>query len=220
MTGMLRGMPRRVSSAGAAIRRTRVARGLSQRALAGDRYTPQYISLLETGRVRPSEKALVYIADRLGVSPGSLLDGDPRITKPVDATLLLAAERALEDAADALRKLRESLGTMSVAPSVQTSGSDPLYSGAGSNASRRTGGSARRRAQLGLHEAIEEVLRSEESPLAAAEIARRVTASGWTPPRSGHELQAQQVSARTSHPQYRQRFTRRDGRIGLVEWER
>jgi transcriptional regulator with XRE-family HTH domain len=215
-SAILPSVRKRVSSAGEAIRRTRIARGLSQRALAGDRYTPQYISVLETGRVRPSEKALIYIADRLGVTPGSLLDGAAQPKYAVDPARLLAAERALDEAAQALRQLRESLAATPAASAAETVPT-ASHSGGQSTGSKGQRRSAR---QPPLHDAVSEVLRRAGTPLSAAEIAARVTATGWSPPRSGHELRAEQIQARTGHPHYRPRFARRDGRIGLAEWER
>lgn len=208
------------SRAGEAIRRVRTARGMSQRELAGERYTPQYISVLESGRVRPSEKALIYIAGRLGVSPGSLLDGEPRSTSQLDINRLIAAERALEAAAAAVRELRLSL----VAPP-----SPSQVTGEGSSASERSPNSRDKaqakkrsstRSQPALQIVIEEVLRAAGEPLPADSITDRVIATGWTPPRSGHELRTNQIYARTGHKQYRDLFTRHDGLIGLAEWNR
>ena len=51
-------------------RRLRVARlraGLTQQALAGERYTKAYISALETGVAKPSMAALNYLSERLGM---------------------------------------------------------------------------------------------------------------------------------------------------------
>ena len=82
---------------------------MSQRELAAGRFTGSYISAIENGNVRPSHNAIVHLAQRLGVTPGSLLDGEPIATGLVDATKLVAAEEALRAAADALAALRESL---------------------------------------------------------------------------------------------------------------
>jgi transcriptional regulator with XRE-family HTH domain len=216
-------MPNPKSIAGETIRRVRTARGMSQRQLAGDTYTPQYISVLESGRVRPSEKALTYIADRLGVSPGSLLDGEPRSIAPLDSQRLLSAERALEAAAAALRELRESMSSAStvtdggqVAESKVSDG-EPRRRKQTRRTSRGQAGRSGER-QPALQLVIADVLRAAGEPLTAGEIAARVTATGWTPPRSGHELRTNQIYARTGHKQYRQLFTRRDGLIGLAEW--
>ena len=61
---------------GRRIRAARWAAELSQAQLAGSRYTPAYISALETGHAKPSMAALRYIADRLQLPMASLVD-DP-----------------------------------------------------------------------------------------------------------------------------------------------
>ena len=55
--------PARDRAQGSALRSER---GLTQRQLAEPAYTPAYISTLEAGRVRPSETALRFLAERLG----------------------------------------------------------------------------------------------------------------------------------------------------------
>ena len=63
---------------GARIKRARSAAGLTQSALAGDRYTKAYISALEHGIAKPSMAALNYLAPRLGTTPAALIaDADP-----------------------------------------------------------------------------------------------------------------------------------------------
>ncbi|WP_042381798.1 tetratricopeptide repeat protein [Streptacidiphilus melanogenes] len=62
---------------GRRVLRLRTERGLTQRALAEPDYTPAYISTLEAGKVRPSETALRYLADRLEVSYELLATGRP-----------------------------------------------------------------------------------------------------------------------------------------------
>lgn len=188
---------------------------MSQRQLAGDTYTPQYISVLESGRVRPSEKALTYIAERLGVSPGSLLDGEPRPIAQLDSERLIAAERALEAAAAALRELRESMSSASA--ESKSSDREPPRRQRRRRTSRGQVGRAGER-QPALQLAIADVLRAAGEPMSAGDIAARVTATGWIPPRSGHELRTNQIYARTGHKHYRHLFTRRDGLIGLAEW--
>jgi transcriptional regulator with XRE-family HTH domain len=53
---------------GRRVQRLRVERGLTQKKLAEPVYTPAYGSTLEAGRVRASDGALRYIAERLGVA--------------------------------------------------------------------------------------------------------------------------------------------------------
>jgi transcriptional regulator with XRE-family HTH domain len=63
---------------GTRIKTARLAAGLTQAALAGDRYTKAYISALEHGIAKPSMAALNYLAPRLGTTPSALIaDADP-----------------------------------------------------------------------------------------------------------------------------------------------
>jgi transcriptional regulator with XRE-family HTH domain len=63
---------------GQRIRDRRRALGMTQTELAGP-YTKSYVSAVENGRVMPSVRTLWFIADRLGVGVGDLVDG----VKPV-----------------------------------------------------------------------------------------------------------------------------------------
>jgi tetratricopeptide (TPR) repeat protein len=62
---------------GRRIQRLRAERGLTQRALAEPGYTAAYVSTVEAGKVRPSDTALRYLAERLGVSAEQLATGRP-----------------------------------------------------------------------------------------------------------------------------------------------
>jgi transcriptional regulator with XRE-family HTH domain len=59
------------------LRSLRRAAGLSQTELAGDGLSPSYISLLESGRRRPSPAVAAQLAAKLGCSTSRLLDGEP-----------------------------------------------------------------------------------------------------------------------------------------------
>jgi transcriptional regulator with XRE-family HTH domain len=59
------------------LRTLRRAAGLSQTELAGDGLSPSYISLLESGRRRPSPAVAAQLASKLGCSTTELLDGEP-----------------------------------------------------------------------------------------------------------------------------------------------
>ena len=60
---------------GQRIRRLRLARGLSQRALSGPGVSYAYVSRIEGDQRTPSLKALRYLAGKLGVDPEYLEDG-------------------------------------------------------------------------------------------------------------------------------------------------
>ncbi|WP_327327509.1 helix-turn-helix domain-containing protein [Streptomyces sp. NBC_01210] len=62
---------------GRRVQRLRNQRGLTQRQLAEPSYTPAYVSTLESGKVRPSETALRFLAERLGTSFEELATGRP-----------------------------------------------------------------------------------------------------------------------------------------------
>lgn len=66
---------------GAKIKNARLEAGLSQRQLCGDTITRNMLSLIESGRAKPSMDTLGYLAARLGKSIGYFLDGEA-VTSP------------------------------------------------------------------------------------------------------------------------------------------
>lgn len=98
------------SAVGRRIRRLREKAGLTQAELGGSRYTPAYVSIIESGKRQVPERALAYIADKLGVDVGELLSGRP---KTMETDLLLELhesrklihENLLEEAADRVQRL-------------------------------------------------------------------------------------------------------------------
>ncbi len=78
---------------GSRIRAARQAAGLTQQALAGDRYTKAYISALELGHAKPSMAALDYLAPRLGTRPDLLLRDESDRWTWLEADIHLAAGR-------------------------------------------------------------------------------------------------------------------------------
>jgi tetratricopeptide (TPR) repeat protein len=62
---------------GERVQRLRRERGLTQRRVAEPAYTAAYVSTLEAGKVRPSEAALRFLADRLGTTYEELATGRP-----------------------------------------------------------------------------------------------------------------------------------------------
>ena len=89
---------------GGRIREARTRTGLTQQALAGDRYTKAYVSALENGLIKPSVKALDYLASRLGTTPGWLLASEAPTWTRLEADLELAAGN-WQKAADAYDEL-------------------------------------------------------------------------------------------------------------------
>jgi tetratricopeptide (TPR) repeat protein len=113
------------ASIGLRLRAARRRAGLTQQALAGERYTKAYISALETGVAKPSMAALNYLSGRLGMpasafitdteSAWTRLDVDLRLAQGDFAaaadgyTDLLAAEPNRTDRAGLLAGLAEAL---------------------------------------------------------------------------------------------------------------
>src|SRR2546430_15470713 len=60
---------------GERLRQLRVAAGLTQSELAGERFSKEYVSQIERGKTRPTEGTIEWLADRLGVDAGFLANG-------------------------------------------------------------------------------------------------------------------------------------------------
>ena len=94
---------------GGRIRRARQAAGVTQKEVAGERYTPAYISALETAGAKPSMAALRYLSDRLGTPVRALVAQEPGQWEILRADLSLAAGD-WQTAADLMRAPRTSFG--------------------------------------------------------------------------------------------------------------
>ncbi|HEY7737312.1 MAG TPA: helix-turn-helix domain-containing protein [Candidatus Limnocylindrales bacterium] len=92
---------------GERIRKARLAAGLTQQQLAGDRYTKAYISALENGIARPSMVALDYLAPRLGTTAAEILADPGPAWARLEADIALASGR-WTDAYDGYLALLES----------------------------------------------------------------------------------------------------------------
>src|SRR6184192_1459897 len=60
---------------GERVRQLRVAAGLTQTELAGDRFSKEYMSQIERGKTRPTKETLSWIGERLGVDVSYLETG-------------------------------------------------------------------------------------------------------------------------------------------------
>src|SRR5881394_3540450 len=60
---------------GERLRQLRVAAGMTQTDLAGDRFSKEYVSQIERGKTRPTRETIGWLAERLGVDPGFLANG-------------------------------------------------------------------------------------------------------------------------------------------------
>jgi tetratricopeptide (TPR) repeat protein len=60
---------------GERLRQLRVAAGMTQTDLAGDRFSKEYVSQIERGKTRPTHETTAWLAERLGVDAGFLANG-------------------------------------------------------------------------------------------------------------------------------------------------
>src|SRR5919202_508316 len=60
---------------GERLRQLRVAAGMTQTDLAGDRFSKEYVSQIERGKTRPTRETIDWLAARLGVDAGFLANG-------------------------------------------------------------------------------------------------------------------------------------------------
>src|ERR687887_1893521 len=60
---------------GERVRQLRVAAGLTQTDLAGDRFSKEYVSQIERGKTRPTRETIEWLAAKLGVDAGFLEKG-------------------------------------------------------------------------------------------------------------------------------------------------
>src|ERR687884_2181061 len=60
---------------GERLRQLRVAAGLTQSDLAGDRFSKEYVSQIERGKTRPTRETIEWLAAKLGVDAGFLERG-------------------------------------------------------------------------------------------------------------------------------------------------
>jgi tetratricopeptide (TPR) repeat protein len=91
------GSPQRATSGlGARLRQLRVAAGLTQSELAGDRFSKEYLSQIERGKTRPTAETLTWIAERLGVD-GTYLETGQSWNEYAEAeAAVVRAEAAVE----------------------------------------------------------------------------------------------------------------------------
>ncbi|UXY33025.1 helix-turn-helix domain-containing protein [Streptomyces sp. HUAS TT20] len=88
---------------GRRLRKLRMAQGLSQTGLAGDGMSTGYLSRLESGARQPTERAVAYLAERLGLEPADF-------EEPAGGSLAHALTLAASTGSgDALETLREAL---------------------------------------------------------------------------------------------------------------
>ena len=102
---------------GERVRALRLARGMTQGALAGADFTKGFISLVETGRTRMSLRAAEIIAGRLGTTVADLLAAGPGGDKAREV-MLLRAEAQLRGG--------DPSAALALTQQLQTSGQGPF----------------------------------------------------------------------------------------------
>jgi transcriptional regulator with XRE-family HTH domain len=121
LTAASRRSPR--SSLGDRVRQLRVARGMTQTELAGERFSKEYLSQIERGKTRPTGETVEWIAARLGVDPTFLETGVSSSEHERVDSVLSRAEATLEAhqypaVLPILAELGEALNTVS-APDLE-----------------------------------------------------------------------------------------------------
>jgi tetratricopeptide (TPR) repeat protein len=98
------------------VRQLRIACGLTQTELAGDRFSKEYVSQIERGKTRPTGGTIEWLAARLGVDRSFLETGISSTERDRAESVVARAEAAIEDGAydEAVEALEQ------LAPSVQT----------------------------------------------------------------------------------------------------
>src|SRR4051794_29281277 len=82
---------------GERLRQLRVAAGLTQTDLAGDRFSKEYISQIERGKTRPTAETIEWLALRLGVDGGFLQSGVSADERSKAEAILARADALLEE---------------------------------------------------------------------------------------------------------------------------
>jgi len=99
---------------GERLRQLRVAAGLTQSDLAGDRFSKEYISQIERGKTRPTQDTIDWLALQLGIDPGFLASGVSVDERAKAEGMLARAEALVEERAfgQALDEYRRALATV------------------------------------------------------------------------------------------------------------
>jgi tetratricopeptide (TPR) repeat protein len=163
--------PARGPGLGERLRQLRVAAGLTQSELAGERFSKEYISQIERGKTRPTADTIEWLGLRLGIDAGFLATGVSTDARAKAEALLARADSLLSEHVfeDAIAEYAKAL------PAVLGTGSAELRV-------RALNGEAMARAQSGdvrtalglLHESRALVERGEFSDIDRAEVLYRL----------------------------------------------
>jgi tetratricopeptide (TPR) repeat protein len=83
-------------SLGERVRQLRINQGLTQTDLAGERFSKEYVSQIERGKTRPTGETVTWLAERLNVDAGFLLNGVSSGERERVESVIARAEAALE----------------------------------------------------------------------------------------------------------------------------
>src|SRR5215204_4688964 len=105
------------------VRQLRIAKGLTQTELAGERFSKEYVSQIERGKTRPTGETIEWLAARLGVDQSFLETGVSSSERERVESVIARAEAALEsnsfeEAVAEIDKLGVALATVAV-PSLE-----------------------------------------------------------------------------------------------------
>ncbi|HXL43796.1 MAG TPA: helix-turn-helix domain-containing protein [Gaiellaceae bacterium] len=105
------------------VRQLRIAKGLTQTELAGERFSKEYVSQIERGKTRPTGETIEWLAAQLGVDQSFLETGVSSSERERVESVIARAEAALEsnshqDAVDELAQLGGALESVAV-PALQ-----------------------------------------------------------------------------------------------------
>lgn len=116
MSTQLTGRPGPASSSmlGDRVRKLRIARGLTQTDLSGERFSKEYLSQIERGKTRPTSETVAWLAQRLGVDATYLeLGVSARERERIEAALAraeaLSEKSAFQEAIDEIVAVGEAL---------------------------------------------------------------------------------------------------------------
>src|SRR4051794_8889197 len=113
----------RIPRIGERLRQLRVAAGLTQTDLAGDRFSKEYISQIERGKTRPTTETVEWLSLRLGIDSGFLATGVSADERAKAEAILARADALLEEHSfeDAIVEYARAL------PAVLGTGSSELH---------------------------------------------------------------------------------------------
>jgi len=109
--------PARSHGVGERVRALRVAAGLTQTELAGDRFSKEYVSQIERGKTRPTDETVAWLAARLGVDDqylrhGVSADARTRVEAKLAQAEALSEAHRDHEAVDGFREARSEINAL------------------------------------------------------------------------------------------------------------